>query len=76
MDYRGMGNRLKVIVVAGTRPQFIKSVPLIRAINDHNDSLGQRKRYIGDSCRVEIPEFWDGRTAKRIIKILSEGEAV
>ena len=34
-----MNNILKVIIVAGARPNFMKVAPLIRAINIHNRSL-------------------------------------
>ncbi len=53
-----MKNSLKVILVAGARPNFMKIAPLIRAINRHNAELTRGNAKI-DSFLVHTGQHYD-----------------
>src|SRR6187551_3082827 len=49
---------LKIIVVAGARPNFVKIAPLLRAISSHNSSRGDGLPLI-DACLVHTGQHYD-----------------
>lgn len=49
---------LKIIVVAGARPNFVKIAPLLRAISSHNASRGDGLPLI-DACLVHTGQHYD-----------------
>lgn len=51
---------MKISVIDGARPNFIKIAPIINAIKSKQN--GARKS--------GIPELWDGKASERIISIL------
>jgi len=68
---------MKIVLVAGARPNFMKIAPIIRAIEKHNSKLKRMKSLRGTKCRgnlkillVHTGQHYDWRMSKIFFKDL------
>jgi UDP-N-acetylglucosamine 2-epimerase (non-hydrolysing) len=66
---------MKIVLVAGARPNFMKIAPLMAAIRQHpglEPLLVHTGQHYDEKMReLKVPPLWDGRAAERIVGILS-----
>ena len=74
---------MKIINVVGTRPNFMKIAPIIREMNKsdkiehilvHTGQHYDTKMSQNFFDELEIPKYWDGKTAERFIAFLESIE--
>lgn len=57
---------MKIISVVGTRPNFIKIAPLVRATDKYNSQFS-----INNNQSPKSPDLWNGKAVERIIEVLA-----
>jgi len=64
-----MISAMKLLIVVGARPNFMKAAPILKAIRQFNSSLDEWAEPIAPMR--QIPEKWDGKSGARIVQILA-----
>lgn len=71
-----VARKIRILFVAGTRPNFMKVAPLLRECEKYPNGeklVRQFKRILsGRYKKSNIPAYWDGKTSERIVKKIKD----
>lgn len=62
---------MKIINVAGARPNFPKIAPIMRAMEGKAQAMMEQIMDYQFN-KGQVPQKWDGKAAERIVRVLKE----